>query len=100
MFTGKRCHYTADGCYRWQIGCGTYPRLKKDNKSWFVDATASVTGEKTSAWGDPNVVEASARTACAAGKEKYTVACCALAEENFRKEDRNGDSLDLYWLIQ
>ena len=46
MFTGKCCHYTVDGCYRWQTGCGNCPRLKKDNKSWFVDATARLWREK------------------------------------------------------
>ncbi|MBQ9968541.1 MAG: glycosyltransferase [Oscillospiraceae bacterium] len=46
MFTGKCCHYTMDGCYRWQTGCGNCPRLKKDNKSWFIDATAQLWREK------------------------------------------------------
>jgi glycosyltransferase involved in cell wall biosynthesis len=45
-FTGKCCHYTVDGCYRWETGCGSCPRLKKDNPSWFFDATAEMWADK------------------------------------------------------
>ena len=45
-FTGKCCHYTVDKCYKWQTGCGNCPRLSKDNKSWFIDRTASMWREK------------------------------------------------------
>ena len=45
-YTGKCCHYTVDSCLRWQTGCGSCPRLHKDNPSWFVDATASMWADK------------------------------------------------------
>lgn len=46
FFTGKCCHYTVDGCDRWRTGCHDCPRLKKDNASWFVDATKQLWIEK------------------------------------------------------
>lgn len=46
FYTGKCCHYTADRCDRWQSGCHNCPRLKKDNKSWFRDATPKLWEEK------------------------------------------------------
>lgn len=46
FFTGKCCHYTVDGCFKWQTGCHDCPRLKKDNASWFVDATKQLWEEK------------------------------------------------------
>lgn len=45
-FTGKCCHYTVDGCYKWQTGCGNCPRLKKDNESWFFDKTSYLWNKK------------------------------------------------------
>lgn len=45
-YTGKCCHYTADGCDRWQHGCGNCPRLKKDIPSWVFDRTAEMLAEK------------------------------------------------------
>jgi len=45
-FTGKCCHYTIDGCYRWETGCGSCPRLRKDNPSWFIDASAEMWADK------------------------------------------------------
>ena len=48
FYTGKCCHYTADRCDRWQSGCHNCPRLKKDNKSWFRDATPKLWKEKKS----------------------------------------------------
>ena len=46
FFTGKCCHYTIDGCHRWETGCGSCPRLRKDNPSWFIDATARMWADK------------------------------------------------------
>lgn len=45
-FTGKCCHYTIDGCYRWETGCGSCPRLHKDNPSWFFDRSAEMWADK------------------------------------------------------
>lgn len=42
FFTGKCCHYTAEGCYRWLDGCGSCPRLRKDNPSWLLDKTSEM----------------------------------------------------------
>jgi len=42
FFTGKCTHYTLDQCYKWKTGCGDCPRLKKDNPSWGIDATAEM----------------------------------------------------------
>ncbi len=42
FYTGKCCHYTVTGCYKWKQGCYKCPSLRKDNKSWFIDATASM----------------------------------------------------------
>lgn len=46
FFTGKCCHYTLDQCSRWTSGCGSCPRLKKDNPSWFFDRTAEAWRDK------------------------------------------------------
>lgn len=46
FFTGKCCHYTMDGCMKWQTGCHHCPRLKRDNASWFLDATKQLWMEK------------------------------------------------------
>lgn len=46
FFTGKCCYYSSDGCNRWLTGCGSCPRLAKDNRSWFVDATAQMLSDK------------------------------------------------------
>jgi len=46
FFSGKCCHYTSDGCDRWEAGCGSCPRLGKDNPSWMIDATASMWADK------------------------------------------------------
>ena len=29
FYTGKCCHYTAQGCYKWKESCGDCPQLKK-----------------------------------------------------------------------
>lgn len=46
FYTGKCCHYTVDHCNRWKSGCYDCPRLQKDNKSWFRDATSKLWEEK------------------------------------------------------
>lgn len=46
FYTGKCCHYTSAGCYRWQTGCGSCPRLAQDNRSWLFDATARMWSDK------------------------------------------------------
>ncbi|MRR37182.1 group 1 glycosyl transferase, partial [bacterium] len=48
FYTGKCCHYTSDACNRWEAGCGSCPRLCKDNRSWMIDASASMWAEKKS----------------------------------------------------
>lgn len=48
FFTGKCCYYTLDGCYKWKTGCYDCPRLRKDNESWFIDATSTLWNEKKS----------------------------------------------------
>ena len=52
------------------------------------------------ALGDLDAVEHSVRTICQNGKEHYTEACRAFAQENFKKEDRIRDYLKLYEAIQ
>lgn len=47
FFTGKCCHYTKDGCYRWREACGHCPSLKKYNKSWFFDRSRKMLRDKT-----------------------------------------------------
>lgn len=46
FFTGKCCHYTVDGCYKWQTGCHHCSRRKKDNTSWLFDRTKKLWKEK------------------------------------------------------
>jgi glycosyltransferase involved in cell wall biosynthesis len=46
FYTGKCTHYTVDGCFKWQSGCGNCPRLKKDNPSWFFDQTNKMYRDK------------------------------------------------------
>ena len=46
FYTGKCCHYTVEGCYRWQDACGHCPQLKKYNKSWFFDRTSAMLRDK------------------------------------------------------
>lgn len=36
FYTGKCCHYTVDGCYKWQSGCGNCPSLKNIIKAGFL----------------------------------------------------------------
>lgn len=51
FYTGKCCHYTVDGCYKWQDSCGNCPSLKKYNKSWFFDKTSSMLEDKKRLFG-------------------------------------------------
>ncbi|MCH5170908.1 MAG: glycosyltransferase [Oscillospiraceae bacterium] len=46
FFTGKCCHYTSSGCYKWQTECRDCPSLKKYNKSWFFDRSAEMFRDK------------------------------------------------------
>lgn len=46
FFTGKCCHYTAEGCDRWLTGCGSCPRVHKDNPSWFFDRSSEMWADK------------------------------------------------------
>lgn len=51
FYTGKCCHYTVAGCYKWQESCGNCPALKKYNKSWFFDKTAEMLEDKKRLFG-------------------------------------------------
>lgn len=51
FYTGKCCHYTVDGCYKWQESCGNCPSLKKYNKSWFFDKTHEMLADKKRLFG-------------------------------------------------
>ncbi len=51
FYTGKCCHYTAAGCYKWQERCGACPALKKYNTSWFFDKTADMLADKKALFG-------------------------------------------------
>ena len=54
FYTGKCCHYTTEGCQKWQTGCYSCPKLKKDNKSWFFDRTKKVYKDKKRLFGKIN----------------------------------------------
>lgn len=45
-FTGKCCHYTANGCYKWRTLCHDCPRVHEDNPSWFLDCSRELYQEK------------------------------------------------------
>lgn len=45
-YTGRCCHYTVEGCMKWQSACGNCPRLKKDIPSWFFDRSARMLEDK------------------------------------------------------
>ncbi len=51
FFTGKCCHYTEQGCYKWQNTCGKCPQLKKYNRSWFFDKTKTMLEDKKKLFG-------------------------------------------------
>lgn len=46
FYTGKCCHYTVDGCYKWQSECFDCPRIHKDNPSWFLDRSNEMYRDK------------------------------------------------------
>ncbi len=52
FYTGKCCHYTVQGCYKWQENCGDCPQLKKYNKSWFFDRTKAMLRDKKELFGN------------------------------------------------
>ena len=52
FFTGKCCHYTVQGCYKWQEFCGNCPQLKKYNKSWIFDKTKTMLRAKKKLFGN------------------------------------------------
>lgn len=52
FYTGKCTHYTIDDCYKWQTGCGSCPRLKKDNPSFFLDRTKKMYNDKKEWFGN------------------------------------------------
>lgn len=51
FYTGKCCHYTVSGCYKWQESCGNCPALKKYNTSWFFDKTPQMLADKKRLFG-------------------------------------------------
>ena len=51
FYTGKCCHYTAKGCYKWKESCGACPQLKKYNKSWLFDRTEKMLADKKKLFG-------------------------------------------------
>lgn len=51
FYTGKCCHYTEDGCYKWKERCGKCPAKKKYNKSWFFDFSGKMQRDKKSWFG-------------------------------------------------
>lgn len=51
FYTGKCCHYTVEGCFKWQEGCGRCPSLKKHNTSWFFDKTSTMLKDKAELFG-------------------------------------------------
>lgn len=46
FFTGHCCHYTEDGCYKWQEECHHCPILNKYNKSLFFDNSRKIFQDK------------------------------------------------------
>lgn len=51
FYTGKCCHYTVQGCYKWKEKCGNCPQLKKHNKSWLFDRTRAMLKNKKKLFG-------------------------------------------------
>ena len=52
FYTGKCCHYTEQGCFKWKETCGNCPQLKKYNKSWFFDRTTKLHKDKIKLFGN------------------------------------------------
>ncbi len=46
FYTGKCAYYVTEQCFRWKTGCRNCPQLKKDNISWFRDATKQMWKDK------------------------------------------------------
>lgn len=47
FYTGKCCHYTTAGCFKWVKGqCSCCPKLQDDNVSWFFDRTSKMLKDK------------------------------------------------------
>jgi glycosyltransferase involved in cell wall biosynthesis len=46
FYTGKCCHYTVTGCYRWQESCGNCPAKKDYNTSWIWDRSRKMLQDK------------------------------------------------------
>lgn len=46
FFTGHCCHYTEDGCSKWESQCHDCPALRKYNRSWFFDRSRKVYRDK------------------------------------------------------
>lgn len=51
FFTGHCCHYTEDGCTKWETGCHDCPALQKYNRSWFFDRSEKVYRDKKRLFG-------------------------------------------------
>ncbi len=52
FYTGKCTHYTVKGCYKWQTGCHSCPKLKDDNASWLFDRTKTLWQDKKRYFGN------------------------------------------------
>ncbi len=46
FYTGKCCHYTVNGCDRWQRGCGECGNIHQNNNSYFFDRTKKMWADK------------------------------------------------------
>ncbi len=51
LYTGKCCHYTSIGCFKWKNECQNCPKLKDDNISWFFDRTKKMQKDKEKFFG-------------------------------------------------
>ena len=51
FYTGKCCHYTVSGCYRWQKQCGSCPAKKMYNSSWLFDRSPKMLRDKKAGFG-------------------------------------------------
>lgn len=51
FFTGKCCHYTFQGCSKWESFCNNCPNIKGDNKSWFFDRSKKMFYDKKRRFG-------------------------------------------------
>lgn len=53
LYTGHCYHYTAQGCNRWQTGCGHCPQRGKFPQSWFIDRSRRNWLDKQKAFNSP-----------------------------------------------